>query len=130
MSRECLVLVLRGLMIIIMSRLRLLFLRTQKAHFKTTNIKKLDVAVKVYGALLQNLSCETQPSTLENIDLHTKVVEKLANMLSHPFPRVRERVVEELWIRCGIGKALDVTVKSLSKDEIRYIKQSCLVPAR
>lgn len=114
-------------------RLRLLFLRTQKAHFKTTNVKKLDAAVKIYGALIETLSNPSSQETPAEGDeraakeeLRVKVVDKLTSMLSHPFPRIRERVVDELWCRCGVGKGWDLSVKGTGKREIEGVREGIL----
>ena len=106
-------------------RLRLLFLRTQKAQFKTSNVKKLDAAIKIYGALIDIFSHSTADNN--ESELRVKFVEKLTSMLSHPFPRVRERVVEELWCRCGLGKGIDVSVKAMGKDEVGRFRDDILV---
>lgn len=52
------------------------FVLVQKAHFRSSNIIRLEAAVKLYGAL----------SSLE--PLRNDVFKKLSGMLLHPFPRV------------------------------------------
>ncbi|KFY74620.1 hypothetical protein V499_05367 [Pseudogymnoascus sp. VKM F-103] len=57
--------------------LRGLFLATQRAHFKSGSVRKLEVAVRVYGGLL-------------GVGEEEREVEKvLVRMLRHPFPGVR-----------------------------------------
>lgn len=123
-------------------RLRLLFLRTQKAHFKTTNVKKLDAAIKIYGALVESLTAlpNTEASNKalqqqkdvqgkqdeQSYELRIKVVDKLTSILSHPFPRVREMVIEELWTRCAVGKEIDVTAKGMGKEDVARIRMSII----
>lgn len=55
---------------------RKLFVLVQKAHFKTSNIARLEAAIRVYACL----------SRLEPLRL--EVLKKLTAMLLHPFPRV------------------------------------------
>lgn len=58
------------------SSFRKLFTLIQKAHFKSSNIARLEAAVKAYATL----------SRLEPLRLD--VLKKLTSMLLHPFPRV------------------------------------------
>ena len=55
---------------------RKLFVLVQKAHFKTSNIARLEAATRVYACL----------SRLES--LRTEALKKMTGMLLHPFPRV------------------------------------------
>lgn len=66
----------------------------QKSHFQTRNVKKLEAAVKVYGGM---------------IPVYDKVLRKLSGMILHPFPRVRNLVAEELWVKRGVGKGVNWT---------------------
>lgn len=56
--------------------LKKLFLLTQKAHFKSSNIPRLEGAIKVYAALSRSL------------ELRTDILKKLTAMLLHPYPKV------------------------------------------
>lgn len=72
--------------------LRGLFLATQRAHFKSGSVRKLEVAVRVYGGLL-------------GVGEEEREVEKvLLRMLRHPFPGVRKAVEDVLWVSRGVGK--------------------------
>ncbi|OBT95009.1 hypothetical protein VE01_07533 [Pseudogymnoascus verrucosus] len=72
--------------------LRGLFLATQRAHFKSGSVRKLEVAVRVYGGLL-------------GVGEEEREVEKvLVRMLRHPFPGVRKAVEDVLWVGRGVGK--------------------------
>ncbi|OBT66189.1 hypothetical protein VE03_05137 [Pseudogymnoascus sp. 23342-1-I1] len=72
--------------------LRGLFLATQRAHFKSGSVRKLEVAVRVYGGLL-------------GVGEEERDVEKvLVRMLRHPFPGVRKAVEDVLWVGRGVGK--------------------------
>ncbi|KAE8358419.1 tubulin folding cofactor D C terminal-domain-containing protein [Aspergillus caelatus] len=68
------------------SSYRKLFVLVQKAHFKSSNIARLEAAIKVYAPL----------SRLE--PLRAEVLKKMTSMLLHPFPRVRNVVAEYLFI--------------------------------
>lgn len=48
----------------------------QKAHFKTTNMARLEAAIKAYAPL-----CRLG-------HLRAEVLKKMVSMLLHPFPRV------------------------------------------
>jgi tubulin-specific chaperone D len=69
-------------------------------------VRKLEAAIKLYGGLL-----EVSPD-------RAKVLEKLTGILLHPFPRVRNLVAEELWVRCGVGKGVN-WVKAGKEDLVR-----------
>jgi hypothetical protein len=72
----------------------------QKAHFKTGNFRKLEAAVKLYGAL-----AEVYPEALQ----------KLSSMLLHPFPKLRYQVADTLFAVKGVGKGVD-WVKAKKED--------------
>lgn len=55
---------------------RKVFVLVQKAHFRSSNIQRLESAVKVYAAL----------SRLEAV--RSDVLKKMTGLLLHPFPRV------------------------------------------
>lgn len=69
-----------------------LYFLTQKAHYKTSNVRKLEAAVHLYGGLL-----EVYPNALD----------KLTTMLLHPFPTIRNQVADTLWAVKGVGKGVD-----------------------
>ncbi|PWY84933.1 hypothetical protein BO70DRAFT_395611 [Aspergillus heteromorphus CBS 117.55] len=66
--------------------LRKLFVLVQKAHFKSSNILRLEAAARAYASL----------SRIEQ--LRTDVLKKMTAMLLHPFPRVRNTVAEYLYM--------------------------------
>lgn len=57
--------------------LRKLYVLVQKAHFKSTNIQRLETAIKIYAALSRS-----SPS------LRADVLKKTASMLLHSYPKV------------------------------------------
>ncbi|KAF1956014.1 hypothetical protein CC80DRAFT_83737 [Byssothecium circinans] len=65
---------------------RALLSYTQKAHFKSTHMPKLHLALDIYRGL------GTMPST--QVDTITKVT----SMLLHPFPKIRIAAAETLWM--------------------------------
>ncbi|KAF3401336.1 Tubulin-specific chaperone D [Talaromyces pinophilus] len=76
--------------------LKKLFLLTQKAHFKSSNIPRLEGAIKVYAALSR------AP------ELRVDILKKLTAMLLHPYPKIRIAVCDSLFM---------TTQSDLVKDE-------------
>ncbi|PLB47288.1 hypothetical protein P170DRAFT_511917 [Aspergillus steynii IBT 23096] len=74
---------------------RKLFVLVQKAHFKTSNIARLEAATRVYACL----------SRLES--LRTEALKKMTGMLLHPFPRVRSNIAEYLFMETVSDKVKD-----------------------
>ncbi|KAI3012196.1 hypothetical protein CBS147346_573 [Aspergillus niger] len=70
--------------------LRKLFVLIQRAHFKSSNIARLEAAVRAYAPL----------SRIEQ--LHTEVIKKMTALLLHPFPRVRNTAAEYIFMETGI----------------------------
>jgi hypothetical protein len=76
----------------------------QRAHYKTTNVGRLEGAVKVYMGMGET--------------------ERLIMMLRHPFPKIRHRVVDALWM---LGVDLR-GVDSWSKDDVERLKSLVTTP--
>ncbi|KAL2829958.1 tubulin folding cofactor D C terminal-domain-containing protein, partial [Aspergillus cavernicola] len=70
--------------------LRKLFILVQKAHFKSSNIARLEAAIRAYAPLLR----------LEQV--RVDVLKKMTGMLLHPFPRVRATAAEYLFMESGV----------------------------
>ncbi|KAL3472084.1 tubulin folding cofactor D C terminal-domain-containing protein [Aspergillus californicus] len=70
--------------------LKTVFIQVQKAHFKSSNIARLEAAIRTYAPL----------SRLEQV--RGEVLKKLTGMLLHPFPRVRATTAEYLFMECGL----------------------------
>lgn len=71
--------------------LRSLCLQTQKAAYKTGNVRKLEACIKVYGGVAgmgQHAGAEAGVQEARK---------RLGALLHHPWPRVRSMVVDELW---------------------------------
>ncbi|KKK18297.1 hypothetical protein AOCH_005539 [Aspergillus ochraceoroseus] len=71
--------------------LRKVFVLAQKVHFKSSNIARLEAAIRAYAPL----------SRLER--LRIDVLKKLTGMLLHPFPRVRVTTADYLFMETGLG---------------------------
>lgn len=69
--------------------LRSLCLQTQKAGYKTGNVRKIEACVKVYGGVAA-IGDEAVPGVQE-------ARKRLGALLFHPWPKVRVMVVDELW---------------------------------
>ncbi|KAK4142379.1 tubulin folding cofactor D C terminal-domain-containing protein [Dichotomopilus funicola] len=94
-----------------------LCLRVQKACYKTGNVRKIEACVRVYGAIaeLGNSRNSATPASAASIHQDTldasvpKITTKrqeegirearvrLGALMSHPWPRVKSTVVDELW---------------------------------
>lgn len=91
--------------------LKSLCLQTQKAGYKSGNVRKLEACVRVYSgiaALLQGAEQE-QAARMASEALEERRREgvgearrRLGALLAHPWPRVRSAVVDELW---GLAEA-------------------------
>lgn len=93
--------------------LRQLCLLTQKAGYKTGNVRKIEACIKVYGGVASS-SPVAAAATTENGSRDTAMEvtsalgrkrqegiaearHRLGALLIHPWPRVRTLVVDELW---------------------------------
>jgi hypothetical protein len=72
----------------------------QQAHYKSNEVRRIEAAVRIYGSL-----AECCPPALK----------KLSSMLLHPFPKIRDAAVEELFALYGVGKGIDWS-KATSND--------------
>lgn len=83
-----------------------LCLQSQKASYKTGNVRKLIACVKVYGGIA-NMGNDNGPSGLAPMATDTleqkrreavaEARKRLGALMLHPWPRVRTSVVDELW---------------------------------
>lgn len=82
--------------------LRQLCLLTQKAGYKTGNVRKIEACIKVYGGVAaadrqaddDAISPELRSKRQEGV---TEARRRLGALLLHPWPHVRALVVDELW---------------------------------
>lgn len=70
-----------------------LCLLVQKAGYKSGNVRKIEACARVYGAVA-GLEQQTGGNVLGGVKEAKK---RLGALLSHPWPRVRNVVVDELW---------------------------------
>lgn len=90
--------------------LRQLCLVTQKAGYKTGNVRKLEACIKVYGGIASSTIETTADEKVDTAasgmtsELGLKRKEGIAEsrrrlgaLLVHPWPRVRNLVIDELW---------------------------------
>ncbi|KAJ4015123.1 hypothetical protein NW752_006575 [Fusarium irregulare] len=71
--------------------LRNLCLQTQKAGYKTGNVRKLEACVKVYAGVASMLGQEGAETGAQ------EARKRLGALLYHPWPKVRSMVVDGLW---------------------------------
>ncbi|PNY25556.1 Tubulin-specific chaperone D [Tolypocladium capitatum] len=72
--------------------LRDLCLQTQKAGYRTGNVRKILACVKVYGGV-----ASTSSGGGEQASGVREARRRLGALMAHPWPRVRSAVVDELW---------------------------------
>lgn len=58
--------------------------------YRSTNVRKLQAAIKIYGGL------DVPEATT-----------KLSAMLLHSYPQIRNVAADELWVAKGVGKGVD-----------------------
>ncbi|OTA63772.1 hypothetical protein K449DRAFT_368700 [Hypoxylon sp. EC38] len=84
------------------TNMRQLCILTQKAAYKTGNVRKLEACIKVYGAIagvnardeVFGMSSELATKRREGV-LEAK--RRLGALMTHPWPKARSLVVDELW---------------------------------
>ncbi|KAF7529424.1 hypothetical protein G7054_g9872 [Neopestalotiopsis clavispora] len=117
--------------------LRQLCLLTQKAGYKTGNVRKLEACIKVYGGIASSsgattttAAAVTQENTTDEKDngQHDMTSElglkrkegiaeskrRLGALLVHPWPRVRNLVIDELWGLLSLSMPCSSSSSSLS----------------
>lgn len=92
-----------------------LFTQTQKAHFKSSNVRKLEAAIRIYGGLLDHFDDGSQEQK--------KVLVKLVSLLLHPILLIRNAVVDLLWIWRGYGAGVDWAKVKKGADELEILKR-------
>lgn len=87
--------------------LKSLCLQTQKAGYKSGNVRKLEACVKLYrgvaameGDHANGLAPPTMASkalTHKRIEAVAEARKRLGALMIHPWPRIRHSVIDELW---------------------------------
>lgn len=97
--------------------LRSLCLQTQKAGYKTGNIRKIEACVKVYGGVVA--MGDTGPGVQD-------ARKRLGALMFHPWPKVRVMVVDELWglVSEQGEKLMGVDWGAADKGQIRTVVQA------
>lgn len=120
------------------TNLRKLCLLVQKAGYKTGNVRKLEACVRVYGCVAATREDELAAAggdetlTSKRREGVAEARKRLGALMSHPWPRVRSLVIDQLWrLSCdedgqqrsgailkGVdwGRAEKATVKKLVAD--------------
>lgn len=85
---------------------RSLCLQTQKAGYKTGNVRKVAACIKVYGGIAA-AGTAGAVSAGDNVEIGVKDARKrLGALMSHPWPRIRSAVVDEIWGLVDSGELL------------------------
>ncbi|KAJ0354888.1 hypothetical protein COL154_002080 [Colletotrichum chrysophilum] len=109
--------------------LRSLCLQVQRAGYKTGNVRKLEVCIKVYGCVAGFDDTGADPEVAEGVrDGVAEARKRLGALMFHPWPRVRSQVVDELWKLFGEegdggGRAEELKSVDWSKAEKGSIKR-------
>ncbi|ORY62966.1 tubulin folding cofactor D C terminal-domain-containing protein [Pseudomassariella vexata] len=102
--------------------LRQLCLLTQKAGYKSGNVRKIEACIKVYGGV----GSMTEEEDTANAEMTSELGlmrqegiaearKRLGALLMHPWPRVRTLVVDELWGSTLLSEKTDVSGNRVAK---------------
>ncbi|QUC16861.1 uncharacterized protein UV8b_01102 [Ustilaginoidea virens] len=97
---------------------------TRRAGYKTGSVRKLVACVKVYGAIATTTRVEQARGAEAGRAGRQQARKRLGALLSHPWPRVRSAVVDEMWGLSGFGEEGDAQLTSVDwsaagKEQIR-----------
>lgn len=77
---------------------RSLCLQTQKAGYKTGNVRKIAACIRVYGGVARlQLDASAEQGDDDSERAVQEARKRLGALMYHPWPRVRSAVVDELW---------------------------------
>lgn len=79
----------------------------QRAHYKSSNIRKLQAAIKIYGGLME---------------VYPDAVTKLSSMLLHNFPGIRNAAADELWVVTGVESLKGVDWAKAKKADLERVR--------
>ncbi|KAK5998630.1 Tubulin-specific chaperone D-like protein [Cladobotryum mycophilum] len=80
---------------------RSLCLQTQKAGYKTANVRKVTACVKVYSGIAEAAAAAGEDEAIQAGGKEAR--KRLGALMLHPWPRVKSAVVDELWSLVGSG---------------------------
>ncbi|KAL5594694.1 hypothetical protein BROUX41_001610 [Berkeleyomyces rouxiae] len=105
---------------------RALCLQAQKAGYKSGNMKKIEACVKIYGGLAQLASAGGTSRMGRSAEAAAEARKRLGALLFHPWPKVRNLVVDEVWALVGEDAAMAAKLKGVNwgaakKEEIREL---------
>ncbi|SPO05979.1 related to tubulin-folding cofactor D (chaperone) [Cephalotrichum gorgonifer] len=81
---------------------RSLCLLTQKSCYKSSNVRKVEACIKVYGGIARLAEQETGEVRLKRVGEGVEEAKtRLGALMFHPWPRARSWVVDELWSITG-----------------------------
>lgn len=87
-----------------------LYLWLQRAHYQSANLRKIEVCVRLYGALAE-------------LGLVSGVAERMSGMLVHRYPSVRSLVADELWVRMGLRRLKGVDWGRAQKADVEAVRE-------
>ena len=95
--------------------LRKTFTQTQKSHFKTSSVPRLEAALLCYSGLLHYISKSeshfprSDSTSTSTTNLQNDIVKKLTSMLLHPYPRIRNAVADTLYLHLYLDRGVHQT---------------------
>lgn len=105
---------------------RNLCLYTQKASYKTGNVRKLMACVKVYGGVAGLSGNGDGDEAVKAAGIEAR--KRLGALMYHPWPRVRSGVVDEIWglsgFEDGDAKLMSVDWAAAGKGQIKATVQA------
>jgi hypothetical protein len=85
---------------------RSLYILIQKAHYQSSNIRKLEACVRLYGGLME---------------VYPEAVERLMSMLLHRYPQIRNKAADVVFVAKGVGKRVNWLVAK--KEDVAMLKR-------
>jgi hypothetical protein len=84
--------------VFVTSNYKALCLQVQKACYKTGNVRKIEACIKVYGAVASlGESDAVVDANTRRAEGQKEARKRLGGLMSHPWPRVRSLVIDEIW---------------------------------
>ncbi|KAI6716645.1 hypothetical protein JHW43_000904 [Diplocarpon mali] len=90
----------------------------QKAHYQSANIRKIEICVRIYGALSELKAGGS---------IEKKATQRLLSMLVHRYPSVRGVVADELWARREIQGLKGVDWGIAKREDVEVLRQVAVI---